>query len=225
MGRLLLVRHGESVWNRDAVVQGQDGPGLSPLGHDQAERLAAWLAEEVEQDVAFVSSDLVRCRETAAPLAARLGREPTLDEALRERHFGEWQGLPRASIADRDPDRWARFTRREDVLEEIGGESTPTLLGRVLPALRTLATAAPVTVVVTHGGPIWHGAHALLGIPEPVLGPVGNAAVTVLDLDDAASEDPTARLVGWNAVGHLPVRARTTIRRPPRVEVTSDGIT
>ena len=70
MSRLYLVRHGESVWNRDGIVLGQAGPGLTDRGHDQAQHLASWLREEVHDEVAFVSSDLVRCRETAAPFAA-----------------------------------------------------------------------------------------------------------------------------------------------------------
>lgn len=221
MGLLHLVRHGESIWNRDAIVQGQAGPGLSPLGHEQVRRLGPWLAQEA-QDAAFVCSDLVRCRETAAPYAQHVGRRPVLDESLRERHFGEWQGLERASLRDRYPSLWARFTHREDVLDEVGGESTPTLLERVVPALRRYAREAPVTVVVTHGGPIWHGVHALLGIDEPVLGPVSNASVTTVDVGD----DGSARLIGWNAVGHLPPGERTSWRRPPpdtADEVDGDG--
>ena len=99
MSRLYLVRHGESIWNRDGIVQGQAGPGLTERGHDQARHLAAWLEREVGDDVAFVSSDLDRCRETAAPFAAALDREPVLDEELRERHFGTWQGATREEPA------------------------------------------------------------------------------------------------------------------------------
>lgn len=209
MSRLYLVRHGESVWNQDGIVQGQAGPGLTGRGHEQAEHLGAWLADEVDTDVAFVSSDLERCLETAAPFAARIGREPTTFEDLRERHFGEWQGLSRAELEDRNPDLWQRFRAREDVVGEAGGESTPVLNERVVPRLRTLAAAAPVTVVVTHGGPVWHGTHALLGLDEGALGFVSNASVTVLDVE----EHHTA-LLTWNQVGHLPADLRTTWPSP-----------
>lgn len=204
MGRLLLVRHGQSRWNAAAIVQGQDGPGLSDVGHAQAAHVGRWLAEEVDEDVAFVSSDLVRCRETAAPFAAALGRDPVVDERLRERHFGSWQGRARADIEREDPALWTRFAAREDVVAQAGGESTPQLVDRVLPALREHAAAARTTVVVTHGGPVWHGTHALLGAPEPTLGPVSNASVTVLDVHHDG-----AWLLAWNQVGHLPVDERT----------------
>lgn len=209
MGRLLLVRHGESIWNREQIVQGQAGPGLTDRGHAQATHLARWLVEEIDGEVAFVSSDLVRCRETAAPFAAALGREPELDAALRERHFGEWQGLQREEIERRHPTLWERFRAREDVLAEAGGESTPTLVARVVPRLRALARRAAVTVVVTHGGPVWHGTHALLEVDEGVLGPVSNAGVTVVDVE------PTwVGLLAWNQVGHLPRQVRTTWPAP-----------
>lgn len=214
MSRLYLVRHGESVWNRDGIVQGQAGPGLTDRGHDQARHLASWLGEEVHDEVAFVSSDLVRCRETAAPFAAALGREPETDTDLRERHFGSWQGASRDDLEARDPDRWHRFRTRKDVVAEVGGESTATLTARVVPRLRTLAAAAPVSVVVTHGGPVWHGTHALLGVEEGVLGFVSNAAVTVLDV-----EEHHTNLLAWNQVGHLPPLLRTTWPQP-RVEPT-----
>ena len=49
MGRLLLVRHGESIWNEAAIVQGQDGPGLSERGHAQARHVGDWLAQEAPE--------------------------------------------------------------------------------------------------------------------------------------------------------------------------------
>lgn len=210
MGRLLLVRHGESIWNRERIVQGQAGPGLTDRGHRQADHVGRWLAEEVDGDVAFVSSDLVRCRETAGPLARLLGREPELDEALRERHFGAWQGVTRDELERRDPTLWERFRAREDVIGEAGGESTPVLVDRVVPRLRELAARSAVTVVVTHGGPVWHGTHALLGVEEGLLGPVSNAGVTVLDVE----VDGYTSLLAWNQVGHLPPPVRTTWPAP-----------
>ena len=209
MSRLYLVRHGESVWNHEGIVQGQAGPGLTDRGHDQARHLAAWLRAEVDPDVAFVSSDLERCRETAAPFAAGLGREPDVDQGLRERHFGTWEGATRAELEERDPELWRRFRDREDVVAEAGGESTSDLNDRVVPRLRSLAAAAPVTVVVTHGGPVWHGTHALLGVDEGVLGFVSNASVTVLDV-----EEHRTSLLAWNQVGHVPPALRTTWPTP-----------
>lgn len=205
MSRLYLVRHGESVWNQQGIVQGQAGPGLTDRGHEQAAHLGRWLADEVDGDVAFVSSDLVRCRETAAPFAELLGRDPDVDADLRERHFGTWQGASRDELEERNPDLWRRFRAREDVVGEAGGESTPTLNARVVPRLRALAAAAPVTVVVTHGGPVWHGTHALLGVEEGLLGFVSNAGVTVLDV-----EPHHTNLLAWNQVAHLPPDLRTT---------------
>jgi probable phosphoglycerate mutase len=204
MGRLLLVRHGESGWNRERIVQGQDGPGLTERGHAQAAVTGAFLHAEAGGAVLAVS-DLPRCRETAEPYETAAG-SVVVDERLRERHFGAWQGRAYADLDAEGSDAFRRWQAREDVIEEIGGESTPMLVDRVLPALREYAGASPLTVVVTHGGPIWHGVHALAGLPEPTLGPPANAAVTVVDLDD----DGGARILAWNQVAHQPASLRTT---------------
>ena len=52
MSRLYLVRHGESVWNQDGIVQGQDGPGLTDRGHEQAQHLGDWLGEHAQPSFA-----------------------------------------------------------------------------------------------------------------------------------------------------------------------------
>lgn len=211
MGRLLLVRHGQSLWNRDGIIQGQDGPGLSPLGHDQARAVAARLAAEVP-DAVLVTSDLDRCVETIAPLEELLGRHATRDERVRERHFGDWQGSTHDQVRTAAPEAYDRWMAREDVLGEVGGESHPVFVDRVLPVLAELAAAAEVTVVSTHGGVIWHGVHALIGVPEPLLGPVSNASVHEIEVEEAGR----ARLVGWNGLGHLAPEQRTTWNRRRR---------
>src|SRR5882757_9926423 len=91
---VLLLRHGAS----EAAVPGQpfdliDGhadPALAPEGEDQAERAGERLAAE-PVDALFVTP-LRRTAQTAAPLALRLGIEPTVIEDLREVHLGDWEG-------------------------------------------------------------------------------------------------------------------------------------
>src|SRR5438093_548398 len=94
--RILLVRHGQSVWNADGRWQGQADPPLSDVGVDQA--AAAADSDAVDGVRALYSSDLERARHTAQLLGVRLGLDPVVDVRLRERHAGGWEGCTRAEI-------------------------------------------------------------------------------------------------------------------------------
>jgi glucosyl-3-phosphoglycerate phosphatase len=205
--RLLLVRHGESVWNAEARIQGQRCAGLSEIGHAQAKATGQALAEAYP-DAAVVASDLQRCEETAAPLVAALGATLAVDARLRERSFGAWEGRLRAEVAADDAERVSRWRAGEDVIGEVGGETAAVLADRVGPVLRELLAATPdggVTIAVTHGGPVWHGTHLLLGLPAGTLGAVDNASVT--ELMSWRGDDVV--LQRWNETAHLLVELRT----------------
>ena len=208
--RLVLVRHGQSAWNAQRRIQGQSGEGLTELGRAQADGTAAWVAS-THPDAAVVVSDLQRCLETVAPIAATLGAEVVEDPQVRERSFGRWEGLTLDQVEAQDPDLWHRWRRGRDVVAEVGGESGEALARRVTAAYRhhldTLGADGRPVVVVTHGGPVWHGLHALLGLPWSTLGGVGNAAVSELVLDGR-----DWRCESWNQTAHLPPHLRTSFR-------------
>jgi probable phosphoglycerate mutase len=205
--RLLLVRHGESVWNAAGRIQGQQCAGLSERGLVQASLVGAALAEAHPQ-ARVVVSDLLRCQQTAHPLLDALAAEPVSDPGLRERSFGDWEGLTRAEVERRDPDRWTRWCAAGgEALGEVGGETDAVFLARIEPVLRRLlATTAEggVTVAVSHGGTIWHGTHALLGLAPGTLGTVHNASVTEL----LSWDGERAALGRWNEIAHLPLDLR-----------------
>ncbi len=211
MRRLLLVRHGESIYNAEGRVQGQVCAGLSELGHAQARAAGASLAA-AHPDAVLVASDMRRAVETSAPLAAALGREPELDPRLRERAFGIWEERLRDDIIAQEPERWDRFAAGESVLPEIGGEDDQALGARVVPALTEWLEATPAdgtTIAVLHGGPIWHGIHALLELRWGVFGGVANASMASV----LAFGDGGLVVDGWNETGHLPVELRSGERR------------
>jgi broad specificity phosphatase PhoE len=141
--RLLLVRHGQSVWNADGRWQGQADPPLSALGEEQA----AAAAERVDGVGAIHTSDLVRARRTAEILGGRLGLEPVVDARLRERHAGEWEGHTRKEIEAAWPGYLDRGRRPP------GWEPDESVLARAVAALTAIAdTHTGDTLVVTHGG-------------------------------------------------------------------------
>lgn len=99
MGKLYLVRHGESEWNILSKVQGQSDTELTDLGREQARRAAERLSKE-KIDIIF-SSDLSRAYDTAKIIGEKLGLEVNTFEELREIKFGVWEGLTTQDILDK----------------------------------------------------------------------------------------------------------------------------
>jgi probable phosphoglycerate mutase len=143
MARILLVRHGQSVWNADGRWQGQADPPLSELGREQA--VAA--ARALGMVDAIYASDLERAHHTAELVATQLGADVVVAPNLRERGAGEWEGRTRAEIDE----GWPGFL--ESGRRPEGYEPDDSVLARVLTALEAIAKAHDGDVlVVTHGG-------------------------------------------------------------------------
>jgi probable phosphoglycerate mutase len=151
VAELLLVRHGETDWNRERRFQGHADPPLNDTGRAQARALADDLAGEAIDGL--YTSDLARARETAEILAARLGAEVVPLRELREIDVGEWQGLTWPEIEKRFPEG-AHAWRDQGHGWRDSGETYDQLAERVVPALRriALAHADGRAVVVGHGG-------------------------------------------------------------------------
>jgi broad specificity phosphatase PhoE len=164
MTELLLVRHGETDWNREHRVQVHTDVPLNAAGREQARRLAERLLD-VALEAAY-SSDLGRARETAEAVARSQGLEVQLDRDLREKNFGSWEGLTDVEIAERFPDAvrggWG------------DGETSDEVATRVLGALERIRSRHDGTVlVVSHGGPL----RAILEHLGVAHGPIRNCEI------------------------------------------------
>ena len=150
--KLCMVRHGETAWNAEGRVQGQLDIPLSDTGQAQARALAQALARE-EFDVLY-SSDLLRVRQTAQPLASLLGKEPILSGELRERHYGIFQGMTYAEAKARLPADYARFRNKDPDYDFGSGESLLAFCDRVLRFFDALLEKEQGrrVLVFTHGG-------------------------------------------------------------------------
>jgi len=143
---ILLVRHGETDWNRDGRVQGHTDAPLNARGWEQAASLASELAAEPID--AIYASDLARARDTAGVVAAARGLDVVTHPGLREKHFGTWEGLYDHEVFERFPGAatgpWG------------DGESTEEMVERVLAAVRELAARhlEGTILAVSHGGPL-----------------------------------------------------------------------
>lgn len=152
MTELILIRHGETDWNRELRFQGQIDVPLNATGHEQARRVAERLAGESVQQL--VCSDLLRTRQTAQAPAQTLGLGAVSDAALREQNFGVVDGMRVDDIKTRYPQAWDRWTAFDADYAFDGGECTLAFHARVMAALQRLAAAGvgQRLVVVTHGG-------------------------------------------------------------------------
>jgi len=198
MARLLLVRHGESIWNADGRWQGQADPPLSDRGREQAAAAAAAIGT-VD---AIVTSDLERAAHTGAIIARILGIEPVLEEPrLRERDAGSLSGLTRHEIHDAFPgllqDDPAGFIPGDDGRPRwpADWESDSALWDRVEVALVALGRLVPDgdIVAVTHGG-VMYAIERHLGAPDR--GRLSNLGAVWLDVvDDRLSIGPRVELI------------------------------
>jgi probable phosphoglycerate mutase len=151
MTELILIRHGETLWNQQARMQGQQDSPLTELGVRQARQLGRRL-RELRFD-ALYSSDLGRAYRTALDISEQTGHEIAVDERLRERHFGVFEGLTSADIQARYPEDYARFASRDPDYAMSGGETARAFHERCLGCLEEIASrhSRAAAVVVTHG--------------------------------------------------------------------------
>ncbi|MGJ7582574.1 histidine phosphatase family protein [Variovorax sp. RHLX14] len=201
---IILVRHGETAWNRELRFQGHVDIPLNDAGHEQARRVGLRLAGEAV-DHAF-SSDLMRAQQTAAPAAQQLGLKVVTQAGLREQHFGVVEGLRAEDIRQLHPRAWEDWLefREDHAMPE--GESARQFHARVIGALGAIAAAhaGKNLLVVTHGGVldmVWRTAHGL-GLNGPRQSDIPNAGINRIRL--ANSEKPTEiEILYWADTRHL----------------------
>jgi broad specificity phosphatase PhoE len=151
---VLLARHGETNDNREPIrVQGFTDTPLNDTGRAQARKLAERVAGDGIRSL--FASDLVRARETAEIVGARIGLEPTFDARLREASRGRWEGSTFIDIEREDPEGYAAWLRAGAGFRFPGGESLLEQQERVTEALVEVhADGELPALVVCHGGSI-----------------------------------------------------------------------
>ncbi|WP_131785424.1 histidine phosphatase family protein [Protofrankia symbiont of Coriaria ruscifolia] len=179
--RVLLWRHGRTSWNDLGRFQGHADPPLDATGRAQA-RLVAPAVRALVPDV-VVSSDLLRCRATAA----ELGLAVRADARLREISVGAWSGLTAEQAAVRFPEEAAAWRRGEDV-RRGGGETYEEVGARAIGVVEDLVAEElsggdGLAVLVLHGGTARALIGRMLDMPPPMwwrFGPLGNCRWSLL---------------------------------------------
>jgi probable phosphoglycerate mutase len=161
MTDFLLIRHGETDWNRELRFQGRIDIPLNDIGQLQAQRLkkrfaqtlAQWRADKREIH-GVVSSVLQRAHQTAQPIAELLDVESVLESGLQEQCYGIFEGLTAQEIKLQYPDAWTQWLAFDSQVAVEGAESAQVFHDRVMQVMDGLAMQYEDghVVVVTHGG-------------------------------------------------------------------------
>lgn len=201
MTELIVIRHGETDWNRQHRFQGQIDVPLNAIGQTQAERLAQRLADE-PIDV-LLASDLQRARSTAEALARRRNQALQIEPLWREQAFGVLEGLDVPTIHREHRPLWDQYVRHEaDYALPGGGESNRSFYARVMRALQAAlaAHAGRRIAVVTHGGVLdmlWRAARNL-----PLHGP-RECEIPNTGINRLRWAGDRLQIDSWGEAGHL----------------------
>ncbi len=184
MSTFLLIRHGENDLVGHAIAGRGPGIHLNETGRDQANRLADHLANSSIQQI--LSSPLERTRETAEPLAQRLGLPIQLSDRLLEVDFGDWTGKQIAEL-DRVGD-WKQWNTWRSIGRIPNGESMFEVQARVVDEIEGLRRRFPdqKLALFSHGDPIRAAITYYLGMPLDMLLrlEISSASVTTFVVDD-----------------------------------------
>lgn len=202
MTEFLLIRHGETDWNRDLRFQGQIDVPLNAIGMTQAERLQHRLHAGDWADAAHLySSDLTRAMQTAQPLASdQRALQPQI--SLREQGFGVFEGKSVAELQQDMPELWQQWRRFDADFELPGGESTRRFHARIMQALTDLALThrGERLVIVTHGGVLDMLWRTVQGQP---LDGYRQCVIPNAGINQVAWEGGRWRIIDWARVDHL----------------------
>ncbi len=134
--KLVLVRHGESVWNKENRFTGWVDVALTDFGREQAREAGQIIKESnIHFDQAF-SSVLQRANETLTIILGVIDQEDlpvTKNQALNERNYGDLQGLNKAETAQKFGDEQVHIWRRSYDTAPPNGESLKDTAARTLP--------------------------------------------------------------------------------------------
>ena len=155
---LVLVRHGESEWNKLNLFTGWRDPDLTETGIEEAHRAGKLIKKEgLVFDIAFTSA-LKRAQHTLEIILGELGQqslETIKDQAINERHYGDLCGLNKDDARKKWGEEQVHIWRRSYDVPPPGGESLKDTAARVLPYYESTilpqVLAGKTVLVSAHG--------------------------------------------------------------------------
>jgi broad specificity phosphatase PhoE len=130
MIEIILVRHGETEWNRREIFRGRADIELSETGARQAELLAKYLSQV--EIAAIYSSPLRRALKTAEAIASYHSLKVKTTAALIDFDYGKWQGLPHQEVKASYQELYAEWLKSPHRVKMPGGESLDDITKRAI---------------------------------------------------------------------------------------------
>ena len=146
--RLILIRHGETIRNREKIVQGISDIELNEAGIRQAHRLASVLRNEKID--AIYASPLKRAYETARIIGRFHGAFIHVERGLMEVNVGDFEGLPYRELSDRHKDFLAQWIASPGHVRMPNGESLTELQERAWRVMEFILNKTENALVVSH---------------------------------------------------------------------------
>jgi len=201
MTRIILVRHGQTEWNRVERFRGRADVPLNDVGLAQAEATGRRVAAEWQPAVIY-TSPLSRSVKTAEAIAKHLGLAVQVHPSLTDIDYGQWQGVTPDEARERWPEMVDAWYNAPHTARIPGGETLNDLRARAMRTVRELAARHPAQTIVLVGHTVINRI-ILLG----VLG-LGNDRFWRLKQDTCAinvfeADDSDFTLVSLNDTCHL----------------------
>ena len=198
---LLLIRHGETEWNKLGKFQGCIDIELSTNGINQAGKLRSKINGEFDL---IYSSPLKRAYETAKIIARDTDKEVKVLEDIREINFGEWEGLTIKEISEKYPEIFKVWITDKIEAPFVGGDvSIKNAVNRALKCIMEIIekNKGKKIIIVAHGGIIkasligmfdWH-----MSMYHKIV--LGNTCINTINFDDELKP----MLISLNDISHL----------------------
>lgn len=175
--RLILLRHGETLWNIEKRLQGHFNSPLSKRGIKQAEAIKPLIKQLAPSKV--IASDLGRTLQTAEIIGFA---DAIRDKNLRELNMGEWSGRKKNELIAEDPELYQAW-RNGDYTPE-GGENWHQFCERVTNSLKGwIKDAQGDILAVVHSGVIRAACHSLVSLSAQHLLPATQGTVTIFNIE------------------------------------------
>jgi len=199
---LLLIRHGESTWNAEGIIQGWGDPPLSKIGRAQARSLGLRLSRQGGIDTLY-SSTLQRARETAEIIGELTGTSPRFDDRLREGGIGVLTGVNVKDVERLYPEIWRGWQENPLRTPIPDGEDNESFRRRVVEIMEAIAADhgdGDHIAVVSHGGTFGTYLAHLIGLDMRKRVPFrfANASLSIIRLGGGRP-----RIVLLNDICHL----------------------
>lgn len=146
MTQIILVRHGQTPWNKDKIFRGSRDIPLNDTGREEARLAGEWLKDETIH--AAYCSPLSRARDTAEAIAHHHQLTVADLSGLSDLCYGDWEGLPLTEVKEKYADLYTQWERYPQSVRFQQGETLDELRNRALAAVEQVVSQHPGQVVL-----------------------------------------------------------------------------